>query len=99
MIAVQWMRARQSQGNVVSNDDYGPGTYGAGLVLSVNGQSVGSNGLTINGQYGTLTIQRSGSYSYKAKLTIQMGQITSRMWIMRDADGDRDNARLSVRVR
>ena len=56
MIAVQWMRARQSQGNVVSNDDYG--SDGAGLVLSVNGQSVGSNGLTINGQYGTLTIQR-----------------------------------------
>ena len=66
-------------GNVVSNNDYG--SDGAGLVLSVNGQSVGSNGLTINGQYGTLTIQRRRTHiAIRRSLTIQMLiNLTSRL--------------------
>ena len=29
-------------------------------------QTVGHNGLTINGQFGTLIIQQDGSYTYEA---------------------------------
>jgi len=82
-------------GNVITNDVVGLDTPGS--VTMINGQNVGENGLTIDGNYGSLTIQQDGSYSYTANSNNPDG-VDSFEYKLSDFDGDTDLAVLDITV-
>ncbi len=62
----------EAKGNVITDKDaiYGQDAVPAGSVVnSVNGKAV-NGATTIQGNYGTLTINKDGSYSYKPKADV-----------------------------
>ncbi|MCD8493872.1 MAG: Ig-like domain-containing protein, partial [Alphaproteobacteria bacterium] len=71
-------------GNVMTNDDRGDDL--PTIVTKVGTQDVGTNGLTVQGTYGVLTIYQDGSYSYTAKHYAQ-GQ-ENFTYTIADSDGD-----------
>ncbi|MCD8498231.1 MAG: Ig-like domain-containing protein [Alphaproteobacteria bacterium] len=81
-------------GNVMTNDDKGNDL--PTIVTHVNGQFVGINGLTINGIYGTLTIQHDGSYSYTR--TSYNSGVENFTYTITDVDGDADSAVLCFTI-
>ncbi|MGB0718941.1 MAG: DUF5801 repeats-in-toxin domain-containing protein [Bdellovibrionales bacterium] len=82
-------------GNVTDNDDAGSDNHGT--IVSVNGTDIPASGLTINGTYGVLTINRDGSYSYTANSNNPNG-VDTFTYVLRDFDGDTDTAELSFTV-
>jgi T1SS-143 domain-containing protein len=94
-------------GNVLNNDDVGEdvtGLNGNGEVVSVtfNGQIYtvipGGDDTVITGQYGTLTINSTGQYTYTSFGT-NTSQVQDRfIYTIRDFDGDIDTAVLTVTI-
>ncbi|MCI5061175.1 MAG: type I secretion C-terminal target domain-containing protein, partial [Alphaproteobacteria bacterium] len=87
-------------GNVTSNDDYGQD--GAGAVTQVQHLDAiyivpATGNVTINAQYGTLTIDSTGTYSYVAK-DVNSDGTDKFTYTIADKDGDTDKADLSIFV-
>src|SRR5690606_2861516 len=84
-------------GNVIDeNDTVTPTTE----VTEVNGIAVGGAGTTpIAGQYGTLTIDAEGNYSYTPNADGSgIGKVDVFEYTITDADGNTDTATLYVRI-
>ncbi len=82
-------------GNILGNDDGGVDT--PVNIVEFDGQSIPVNGLTVNGNYGVLTIQQDGSYSYTANSNNPEG-VDSFSYTIIDFDGDRSTAQLTIDV-
>ncbi len=87
-------------GNVVTNDD--AGADGLDVVVNVHGpnglvQVPATGTVDIVGNYGTLTIAADGSYSYTPNNNDPDG-IDNFTYLIRDNDGDLDEATLSIDV-
>lgn len=82
-------------GNVLDNDVAPAGT----LLTEVNGVAVGAAGATIEGTYGTLTIDQAGNYSYTLRGGIGADSISapdSFIYTVRAPDGSTDSASLNI---
>ena len=92
----------EATGNVISDTDsvYGKDSVPAGSVISsVNGQAV--NGATvIDGAYGSLTIQKDGSYSYAPKADVAaIGKADVFSYAVKDpASGKESTAELFIHI-
>jgi len=87
-------------GNVTSNDVVGQDTPGTVTKVTFGNQSydVPANGsIQIVGQYGKLTIDKTGAYSYTANSNNPNGT-DSFVYTLKDNDGDKDTACLSINV-
>lgn len=87
--------------------DTGADTRGAdgaavSAIVSVNNgggaTTVGGGGATINGQYGSLTINTDGSYSYTRNAGTAGGVNDTFTYTLRDGDGDTDTATLTISI-
>ena len=95
-------------GNVLTNDAFGAdeGTVGANVRVSnivsdntANNAAIGSGGnAVIAGQYGTLTINADGSYSYTPVASIPSDSTDIFTYTLIDADGDTTTATLTISV-
>ncbi|MEB4674188.1 Ig-like domain-containing protein [Enterobacteriaceae bacterium G50] len=85
-----------TSGNVLSDDIAPAGT----LVTQVNGVSIASSGTTnITGQYGTLTIDAQGNYTYTLKSGQGADSIKtpdSFVYTVKAPNGDTDSASLNI---
>jgi large repetitive protein len=83
-------------GNVLSNDVLPAGA----LLTEVNGVAVSATGTTtINGLYGTLTIDAKGNYTYTLKSGVGADGIStpdSFVYTVKAANGDTDSASLNI---
>ncbi len=88
--------AASTTGNVLSNDVLPAGA----LLTEVNGVAVSSTGTTtINGLYGTLTIDAKGNYTYALKSGVGADSIKtpdSFVYTVKAANGDTDRASLNI---
>ncbi|MFJ3458459.1 BapA/Bap/LapF family large adhesin [Scandinavium goeteborgense] len=88
--------AASTSGNVLNNDVLPAGA----LLTEVNGVAVSATGTTtINGQYGTLTIDAKGNYSYALKSGVGADSIKtpdSFVYTVKAANGDTDRASLNI---
>jgi T1SS-143 domain-containing protein len=89
-------------GNVITNDNPGQDLPGKVVSITVNGVTTtlptdGSN-ITIDGVYGKLTINNTGSYTYVADAT-GANRVDNFTYVLRDHDGDTDPATLSIEVK
>ncbi len=82
-------------GNIIANDDQGEDTPASLFVVA--GTPITADGTVINGQFGTLTINRNGSYSYKANADTPDG-VDQFAYTISDFDGDLSSAVLSINV-
>ncbi|WP_320731216.1 BapA/Bap/LapF family large adhesin [Enterobacter asburiae] len=83
-------------GDVLANDPVPPGT----LVTEVNGVAVNSSGTTtIQGEYGTLTINSSGQYTYTLRSGVGADHISTPdtfVYTVTAPDGSKDTASLNI---
>lgn len=83
-------------GDVLANDPVPPGT----LVTEVNGVAVNSSGTTtIQGEYGTLTINASGQYTYTLRSGVGADHISTPdtfVYTVTAPDGSKDTASLNI---
>jgi len=88
-------------GNVLTNDDAGVDAPGVVMKVTVNGQNydVPTNGsnVSVSGQYGTLTINNTGAYSYTAN-NVTGDKVDVFSYTLKDSDGDTDTATLTINV-
>jgi len=85
-------------GNVLSNDDAGNDDGDVAVLDVTFGGNTVTAGNSIAGQYGTLTVNADGSYTYTSNGT-NNGNVTDVFtYTMRDADGDTDTAVLRINV-
>jgi|GEM_PF-146385 len=88
--------AASTTGNVLNNDVLPAGA----LLTEVNGVAVSSTGTTtINGLYGTLTIDAKGNYTYALKSGVGADSIKtpdSFVYTVKAANGDTDRASLNI---
>jgi VCBS repeat-containing protein len=88
--------AASTSGNVLSNDVLPSGA----LLTEVNGVAVAATGTTtINGQYGTLTIDAHGNYTYTLNSGMGADSINtpdSFIYTVKAANGDTDSASLNI---
>ncbi|WP_299078053.1 BapA/Bap/LapF family large adhesin [uncultured Paraglaciecola sp.] len=72
------------------------------LVLSVNGTKlVDGNPITIDGEFGTLTVNSDGTYDYETKDSLtsaDFGKIDSFSYIYKGEDGERAAGRLNIKL-
>lgn len=89
-------------GNVTSNDDVGFDDAGSAVTEITFGNrtfDVPSSGdLTVQGNFGTLTINAQGSYTYRAN-SVNQTEWDRFEYTLTDGDGDTDTARLQFDVR
>ncbi|MBL0925063.1 MAG: tandem-95 repeat protein, partial [Sphingomonadaceae bacterium] len=95
-------------GNVITDaaagdagdSDNGADTPGAdGVVVSaVSGKDAGTVGGTTNGQYGVLTLNADGSYSYVRNAGTPGGVSDVFTYTIRDGDGDTSSATLTISI-
>ncbi|MDQ7249832.1 beta strand repeat-containing protein [Dongia sedimenti] len=94
-------------GNVETNDVFGAdGKSGSGVVGVAKGTDTGSpvsggTGLEIAGDYGRLTLNGDGSYSYQAKVNADLpaGVLVDHfVYTIEDGDGDPSTATLDITV-
>ncbi len=86
-------------GNVTSNDVVGQDTPGTvtKVVFNNTTYNVPATGtVTINGTYGTLTIDKTGAYTYVSKSKVD--GVDKFTYTLKDNDGDTDTAVLSIDV-
>ncbi len=93
------------QGSVLANDTFGadgPTIAGGGVVGVAAGTGttalVGGVGTAIAGQYGTLTLNANGTYSYQAQNPVNGTAVENFSYTIRDGDGDTSTARLAITV-
>ncbi|MEL4871182.1 BapA/Bap/LapF family large adhesin [Pantoea agglomerans] len=83
-------------GDVLANDPVPAGT----VVTEVNGVAVNSSGLTtIQGEYGTLTINSSGQYTYTLRAGVGADHISTPdtfVYTVTAPDGSKDTASLNI---
>jgi VCBS repeat-containing protein len=83
-------------GDVLANDPVPAGT----LVTEVNGVAVNSSGTTtIQGEYGTLTINSSGQYTYTLRSGVGADHISTPdtfVYTVTAPDGSKDTASLNI---
>ncbi|MCU6329264.1 type I secretion C-terminal target domain-containing protein, partial [Enterobacter quasiroggenkampii] len=82
-------------GDVLANDPVPAGT----LVTEVNGVAVNSSGTTIQGEYGTLTINASGQYTYTLRSGVGADHISTPdtfVYTVTAPDGSKDTASLNI---
>ncbi len=91
-----------ANGNVMNNDVVGQDVVGTITQIVYKGTTyiVPANGsaLVINADYGTLTINKTGAYTYVAK-SVSSDKQDDFIYTLRDHDGDKDTAKLSVCVK
>ncbi|WP_436917180.1 BapA/Bap/LapF family large adhesin, partial [Acinetobacter schindleri] len=92
-----------SAGNVITDTDYQNGTDQVpvdSLITSVNGTTLNTTGVTtIQGQYGTLTIQPDGTYSYSANANFrEYGETDSFTYVITAPDGKTVTAELNIEL-
>ena len=95
-------------GNVLANDAFGAdeGTVGGNVRVShvvsdntANNAAIGSGGsAVIAGQYGSLTLNADGSYSYTPSVSIPADGVDVFTYTLIDADGDTTTATLTIGV-
>ena len=89
-------------GNIRNNDDQGEDSPSYVTKISIDGKNytVPSNGsnVSISTAHGTLTINRTGAYTYKAKDGNTDG-VDNFVYTLTDGDGDRDTATFKVTVK
>ena len=91
-------------GNVLDNDAVG--ADGHGQVIEANGKVLENGQVKLDGKYGTLTIFADGSYTYtldnnkKEVQALKQGELIEEEfnYIMRDADGDSSDAKLTIGI-
>ncbi|MEG0939767.1 type I secretion C-terminal target domain-containing protein, partial [Comamonas sp.] len=89
---------------VLANDASGADgwAFGGGIVSVTNSTNVSGsasgNGFTITGQYGTLTLNKNGSYTYKANANVSGDAQDVFIYTVKDGDGDMKSATLTVNV-
>ncbi len=87
-------------GNVTSNDIVGQDTPGTVTKVVFNGVTYlvpASGTVNVPGQFGTLTIDKTGVFSYKANSNNPDGQ-DNFTYTLKDSDGDTDTATLCIEV-
>lgn len=87
-------------GNVTTNDELSEDKPTNVVQVIFNGAPVNvpaAGVVSINGQYGVLTIAANGSYSYKANSNNPEGTDTF-TYVLKDFDGDKDTAEVSFKV-
>lgn len=87
-------------GNVTSNDSAGQDTPATVVKVAFNGTNYNvptSGNLVVAGTYGTLTISKTGQYSYTAKSNNPDG-VDNFTYTLQDRDGDCDTAVLCIDV-
>ncbi|WP_376746317.1 BapA/Bap/LapF family large adhesin, partial [Acinetobacter schindleri] len=92
-----------SVGNVITDTDYQNGTDQVpedSLITSINGTTLNTTGVTtIQGQYGTLTIQPDGTYSYSANANFrEYGETDSFTYVITAPDGKTVTAELNIEL-
>ncbi|GAB2174700.1 VCBS domain-containing protein [Dongia sp. agr-C8] len=99
-------------GNVITGDGTTGGKGGAGAdTLGADGATVSavtgfngsadndaSNGLNVDGQYGKLTLNADGSYTYTRNAGSPGGVTDTFTYTLKDADGDISQATLTINV-
>jgi len=99
-------------GNVISGAGTTSGAAGADVVGADNAQVSavtgfngsadstvdGSGNLVVNGQYGVLTINQDGSYSYARNAGTPGGVSDTFNYTLTDGDGDQSNATLTITI-
>jgi large repetitive protein len=89
-------------GNVMLNDTVGDDVAGTVTQVVFGGQTfqVPTNGSNVQivGQFGTLTINNTGAYSYQALPNVTQSGTDAFRYTIRDFDGDTSQANLSVNV-
>ncbi|MEG1042960.1 MAG: Ig-like domain-containing protein, partial [Pseudomonas sp.] len=90
---------------VLSNDKAGADGWNAsGAVVGVSNSSsvqgtASATGFTIVGQYGTLTLNKDGSYSYTANANaVSKAEADVFTYTVKDSDGDEKTATLTINV-
>ncbi len=85
-------------GNVITNDVVGQDSPGTITKITIGGQTynLGAANTVIAGQYGTLTINNTGAYSYVSKKNAT--GTDNFTYTLRDYDGDTDTAILCLEV-
>ncbi len=84
-----------TEGNVLENDVAPAGT----VITEVNGVAVGAQGATIEGSYGTLTIDQAGNYSYTLRSGLGADSINvpdSFIYTVSTPEGGTDSASLNI---
>lgn len=95
---------KDAASGVLSNDQSGADGWATGGVVGVAKGNTGTTsstgvGTSITGDYGTLTLNANGSYSYKAdpnKITANAQDVFT--YTVRDADGDLKTSTLTINV-
>ncbi|WP_200956695.1 beta strand repeat-containing protein, partial [Tsuneonella troitsensis] len=82
-------------GNVVTNDTQGAD---AAEVVSYSGVDSGTVGSTVNGQYGTLTIDADGEFSYTRNAGTPGNVTDTFTYTIEDGDGDQSTAQLVITI-
>ena len=89
-------------GNVTTNDLFSADGFGAVTRVSANDGPPAvvplSGGVTLQGQYGALTLAASGAYSYAGSSTAPAGAADHFTYWTSDADGDQAQGVLTVTV-
>ncbi|MBY6127086.1 VCBS domain-containing protein, partial [Qipengyuania aquimaris] len=83
-------------GNVLDNDTQG--ADGATVTSYTGANGSGSAGDTIQGEYGTLTIEADGSYTYTRDAGTEGGVTDTFSYIINDGDGDTATANLVITI-
>ncbi|QZD91827.1 VCBS domain-containing protein [Qipengyuania xiapuensis] len=83
-------------GNVLDNDTQG--ADGATVTSYTGANGSGSAGDTIQGEYGTLTIEADGSYTYTRDAGTEGGVTDTFSYIITDGDGDTATANLVITI-
>ena len=77
-------------------DDFGYDD--GGRLFSVEGQNLNANGAAIQGQWGTLTINPNGSYTYQPILNQGVDGVRSDVFTYTIVDGDGDSANATLTI-
>ncbi|VVQ06578.1 hypothetical protein PS910_04380 [Pseudomonas fluorescens] len=88
-------------GSVKANDTWGTGQEASSLSVKVNGAwtDVANGGTTVTGQYGSLIINKDGSYTYTPNADGKgVGHMDQFDYKLTQPDGDTDTAHLYVTI-
>jgi T1SS-143 domain-containing protein len=92
--------AKQLSSNVLTNDNFGQDGRGSLYSVTVNGvvHVLAAAAVTINTTYGQLTIDSSGSYTYKLTSNVDHNVIENFKMTIVDYDGDKSDSNLQMNI-
>ncbi|WP_275546138.1 retention module-containing protein [Pseudomonas sp. Marseille-Q0931] len=95
---VAWVVALLASGNVLGGDN--PGPNGGLKVTHVDGHAIPVDGLTLQGQHGSLHIASDGAYTYTPNATdLPLGSSEQFAYKIVDADGSTGSAVLKIDIK